>query len=147
MGSSSLVNDEEPLSMWIVVNALFDSYSLISYVMEPYWSPIDPNCFNRKGLSIGFGTCFSLNRNFHGSWSESQKVCKKQDADLLSAYHLYDWTEIMRSHIIDWYVDKTKIEEVEFDGRVDAIALLRSSSVMYLGMISYQNEVGVIFIC
>ena len=64
----------------------------------------------------------------------------------MSAYHLYDWNKVIGSYINDWYLDENSYEPVDFDGRVDAVALLHSSSVMYLGKMQYQNEVKAILV-
>ena len=131
----------ESVTMRIIVNALFDSHMLLSYLYEAYDGLLDINCFNHTRLSIGDRTCFSVNTNFSGSYLESQEICKNQGAWLWSAKNAVEWTEVMRSGIHDWYLDQKNSQPVDYDGRINAANFLRSSSVLYLGKADRQNEV------
>ena len=132
---------KEPFSMWIIVNAIFESFTLYSYLIQPYDAVLDSSCYRSNGLSIGYKTCFSIHADFHGSWIESQEVCKKQGASLWLAKSSFEWAEVMRSAFNNWYLEDYSSGPVNFDGRINAVALLPSSSVMYLGKVQPKNEV------
>ena len=131
--------------MWIIVNGIFESQTLSTYLIRPFTDVLDVNCYLNQRLSFGRKSCLSIHTNFSGDWIESEEVCKKQGAHLWSARSAIDWNGVMQTPVYTWYFDRKMLEPVVYDGRINAVSLLRSFSVFYLGMSSFQNEVLLLF--
>ena len=94
------------ISMWIIVNAIFEARSLHTYLVSPYQYQINPNCVRHGEFSLGRSDCFSIHTNFTGSWTESEEVCRKKSSSLWFAKDSSNWLEVMRSDKFDWYLDE-----------------------------------------
>ena len=125
--------NDGPFFMWIIVNAIFETKSLYSYVLSPCYLPIGEKCLKNNLHSIGGKYCFSIHTNYTGSWLESEQICKDKGGELWQINNKFDWNEVMRSSKCEWYFEKDWHQRpVEYDGRINALSLLHSSSVMYL---------------
>ena len=144
MVNTSFEHDESR-TLWIIVNAIFQSKILYSYLFQPISDILDVECFISGRFSIGFKTCFSISKQFSGNFLESQEVCRSRNAVIWSAKNAYEWTSVMQSGVFYWYLDEDFNQPVAYDGRINAVALLRSSSVMYVGNLKHQNEVIPLF--
>ena len=126
---------ESPLMMSIIVNALYESLILITYLANPESAIINTECFN-SGKIVFYGKCLSIHKNFSGNWYESERVCKKQGDELWSANNAKVWSDSMQSERTNWYLDY--IKPVTYDKHLNVISLLQESSIVFLGMYQYQ---------
>ena len=133
--------DREPGSLWIIVSAIYESQSLFGYLVKPYDATLNIDCYLQRRLSLGGKSCFSINKNFSGSWEESNKFCENQGAHLWSVKNALEWTNMMRSHQHNWYIDEAHTIPVYYDGKINAVSLLRHSSLMFLGPGIHKNKV------
>ena len=133
--------NNQPLLIWIIINAVFEANSLYSYVTVTSLTALGENCLKNNRSSPGVNYCFSVHTNFTGSWLESKELCKKKGGELWKPNKKHIWNEVMRSSKSEWYLQKNR-QPIVYDGRINALPLLRSSSLMYLTLIEHDQEVN-----
>ena len=141
--SLNATQNDQSFFMWIIVNANFEAISLYSYVVLPQFRPVEENCLKNNLYTIGRGSCFSIQTNFSGSWLESEEICKEKGGELWKPNNKHSWNEVMRSTKNEWYLEKFGAHQpIEYDGTINALPLLKSSSLMYLKFPKYDQDVN-----
>ena len=141
--SLNATQNDQPLFMWIIVNAIFETHSLYSYIISPINLPLAEHCLKNNRLSMEGKNCFSVHKNFTGSWLESEEMCKEKGGELWNADNEFDWNDVMRSSRTTWYLENDeRWQPVEYDGQINALHLLCSSSVMYLKSPEHDQAVS-----
>ena len=139
---------EDAISVWIIVNAIFEVHSLFSYLIYPYEGMLAVNCLEFGSYSLGDNSCFSIHSDFSGAWLEAKELCKKRKGNLWRVESAAEWKEVMRSNKFNWYRDEEWSIPInfEYDGRMNAAKLLQSSSLIYLGLEANNENVRTKFV-
>ena len=138
--------NDQPVFMWIIVNAIFEVKSLYSYVTSPFIFSLEEHCWKNNYYSLGRKYCFSIHKNFTGSWVGSEDICKNNDGDLWKPSSQANWYEVMRSYKSRWHLAKDWQEQpFEYDGQIDALRYLHSSSLIYLRLAENDQQVNIGF--
>ena len=121
----------------------FEANSLFSYIIHPYEAILPVDCLRYGNYSLGYKSCYSIHTDFSGTWLDSSEQCKMHRGDLWRVESATEWKEVMRSHKQNWYMDDRYSIPINFehDGRMNAAKLLQSSSLIYLGMEAYRENV------
>ena len=132
---------KEPLTMWIIVNAIFETQSLFSYLVFDKLDALEEECLGLK--SVDGITCLSIHTNFTCSWLQSEKICNERNGRLWWANSKEKWNEVMRSSMHRWHLANDNFaEQLEYDGRINVVSLLHSSSLLYLRPSGDPQEVS-----
>ena len=119
------------LSLWIIVNAIYEAASLFSYIFLGDTFFLEEECLPLK--SVDGSICFSIHTNFTGSWLQAEEVCNGQGSRLWQAGNKDNWNEVMHFSKHQWYLrDDNATKKLKYNGRINAISLLNSSSIIYL---------------
>ena len=104
-------------------------------MISPYVQSLAKSCLIYGRYSIGGNSCFSIHTNFSGSWLESNEECKLRGGNLWQVQSGKEWAEVMRSSVSRWYKGDCNCPiDFKYDGRINAVKLLDSLSVMHLGL-------------
>ena len=139
--------NDQPFFMWIIVNAIYEVHSLYSHVSLDYIFSLDEHCWKNNYLSTGGKYCFTIHTNFAGSWLESEDICKNNNGDLWKPDNQNNWYEVRRSFKGRWYLANDRQWKVfDYDGHINALKLLHSSSLMYLKLAGNDQQVNIGFL-